>query len=116
MANGAALPPPAACAVEDDRFGNALIFSIIVHLAVIFGVAFTQPNPKWFDAAEKTLDVVLVNAKGARPVRAEALAQTDLDAGGEAQTPAPAPVLARTPGAVALAPAGRPGGRRRGRH
>ena len=80
MANGAALPPPAACAVEDDRFGNALIFSIIVHLAVIFGVAFTQPNPKWFDAAEKTLDVVLVNAKGARPVRAEALAQTDLDA------------------------------------
>jgi protein TonB len=81
----------------DDRFGTAIIFSIIVHMALIFGVQFTQANPKLFERATPPLEVVLVNAKSAsKPLQADVLAQANLDGGGDvdlerqAKSPLPA--------------------------
>jgi protein TonB len=72
-----------------DKFGLvatmqvALLVSIASHAAVIVGVGFKVPDPKNWDAPHNTLDVVLVNAKSAaKPVKADALAQANLDGGG----------------------------------
>jgi periplasmic protein TonB len=72
-----------------DKFGLiasmqvALLVSIASHAAVIIGVGFKVPDPKNWTAPHNSLDVVLVNAKSAtRPVKADALAQANLDGGG----------------------------------
>jgi len=86
-----------------ERFGLvasmqvAVVASAAFHLLVILGVGFQLPQaPKW-DAPHNVLDVVLVNAKSARrPDKADALAQANLDGGGNtdqklrASTPMPA--------------------------
>jgi protein TonB len=72
-----------------ERFGLvasmqvALVASIAVHLTLIIGVGFQLPIlPRW-DAPHNVLDVVLVNAKSAsRPEKPDALAQANLDGGG----------------------------------
>ena len=73
----------------------ALFVSLALHLAIIFGVGFTVPQPPR-PKAEQSLEVVLVNAKSeAKPVVADALAQHNLDGGGNtdekrrAQSPLP---------------------------
>lgn len=85
-----------------ERFGLvatmqvALLASIAAHLAVIIGVGFKLPRiPQW-DDPHNVMDVVLVNAKSAtKPVKADALAQANLDGGGNtdqklrASTPLP---------------------------
>jgi periplasmic protein TonB len=85
-----------------ERFGlrprmqAALVASIAVHSLVILGlgIKFIQA-PRW-DAPHNVLDVVLVNSKSAtRPDKADALAQANLDGGGNtdkklrASTPLP---------------------------
>jgi len=61
----------------------ALLVSIASHAAVIIGVGFKVPDPKAWDAPHNSLDVVLVNAKSStKPVKADALAQANLDGGG----------------------------------
>ena len=75
-----------------------LLFSIILHLSVLF-VSFTLPEMKKSSSAA-TLEVVLVNSKSAsRPLKADALAQANLDGGGntdaERQARSPLPVLDR---------------------
>ena len=86
-----------------ERFGLiasmqvALVGSIAFHILVIIGLGIKViPMPRW-DAPHNVLDVVLVNSKSAsRPEKADALAQANLDGGGNtdekrrASTPFPA--------------------------
>ena len=72
-----------------ERFGLvatmqvAIVGSIAFHIVAIVGLAFKLPAiPKW-DAPHNVMDVELVNAKSAtKPVKADALAQANLDGGG----------------------------------
>jgi protein TonB len=69
---------------------------VLLHLFVIFGVVFTMPEPPKRDLKE-SLEVVLVNAQSnTEPAKPDALAQHNLDGGGNtdekryAQSPLPA--------------------------
>ena len=72
-----------------ERFGLiasmqvALVGSLAFHVLLVIGLGFKLlPVPK-FDAPHNVLDVVLVNSKSAaRPDKADALAQANLDGGG----------------------------------
>jgi len=72
-----------------ERFGLvatmqvAIVGSIAFHIVAIVGLGFKLPSiPKW-DAPHNVMDVVLVNAKSAaKPQKADALAQANLDGGG----------------------------------
>lgn len=84
------------------RLGTALAISLAVHGALL-AIHFTFPDAGKF-AREKALDIVLVNAKSARkPHEAQALAQANLDGGGNteenrrAKTPLP-PTAQQTAG------------------
>ncbi len=102
-----------------ERFGLvasmqvAIVASLALHLFVILGVGFKLPAmPRW-DDPHNVMDVVLVNAKSAtRPKKADALAQANLDGGGNtdrklrASTPLPA-LDARQPSAELRAAEGR---------
>jgi protein TonB len=69
--------------------------SLLLH-AILLSVHFTFPNALRMQTSNQTLDVILVNAKSAqRPGRADALAQANLEGGGDtdqdrrAKTPLP---------------------------
>jgi protein TonB len=84
---------------QSDRLGLVLLISITLHLLAVFGVTFKAPEMKK-SAMAASLEVVLVNSKSAsRPVQADALAQANLDGGGntdaERQAKSPLPVLDR---------------------
>ena len=72
-----------------ERFGLvatmqvSLVASIALHILVVIGLGFKFiPIPK-FDAPHNVMDVVLVNARtSAKPEKADALAQANLDGGG----------------------------------
>jgi protein TonB len=60
----------------------AITISLVIHAAVLL-VHFVAPRPAENQAADPGLEVILVNAKHDRkPLKAEALAQADLDGGG----------------------------------
>ncbi len=85
---------------QSDRLGLVLLISITLHLLAVFGVTFKAPEMKKSPIAT-SLEVVLVNSKSSsRPVKADALAQANLDGGGntdaERQAKSPLPVLDRT--------------------
>ncbi len=72
-----------------ERFGLvasmqvAAVASLALHLTVIVGLGFKVMDWRQFDAPHNQLDVVLVNSKSvSRPVKADALAQANLDGGG----------------------------------
>ena len=76
---------------------GAMIFSVAFHAFALFGVALVLPDPRSAIDFIQPLQVVLVNAKSkSRPAKAEALAQANLDGGGNtpedrrAKTPLPA--------------------------
>ena len=80
-----------------SRFGAAGAISILLHAFVVFGLTFTVPQLKELQNMAPPLAVVLVNAKSqTRPQTADALAQHNLDGGGNtdakqrAQSPLPA--------------------------
>jgi periplasmic protein TonB len=85
-------PPDALVHFSDyllARFGLvasmqvALLASLAFHAAAIVGLGFKVPDPRAWDAPHNVLDVVLVNAKSAtKPTKADALAQANLDGGG----------------------------------
>lgn len=57
--------------------------SVMVHVIVILGLKFSPPDLKKLKDNLQALDVILVNAKSmSRPEKAEALAQANLDRGG----------------------------------
>ncbi|HXF66593.1 MAG TPA: TonB family protein, partial [Burkholderiales bacterium] len=92
------------------RFQVALAASVVLHAIVIFGVTFTMPDPAKLFPRPQTLEVTLVNAKTqARPQRADALAQANLDGGGNtdaprrARSPLPVPRDARQASDLAAA-------------
>jgi protein TonB len=85
-------PPDPLVSFSDfllERFGLvatmqvAIVGSLAFHLFLIVGLGFRLPSiPKW-DAPHNVMDVVLVNAKSAaKPEKADALAQANLDGGG----------------------------------
>lgn len=85
-----------------DGYGRlklTLALSLALHLLIVAGVHFKAPN--WKAAkGTSTLDVVLVNSKSAnRPNKADALAQANLDGGGNTdakrRAQSPLPVLDR---------------------
>src|SRR5215475_13021233 len=72
-----------------ERFGLvasmqvALIASIAIHSAVLGLVGFTLIRAFTHDEPHNVMDVVLVNSKSAtKPTKADALAQANLDGGG----------------------------------
>lgn len=74
----------------------AMIFSVALHAFALFGVGLVMPDPRNAASFAQPLQVVLVNSKSqSRPVKADALAQADLDGGGntpedrQARTPLP---------------------------
>ncbi len=65
------------------RFSFSMIISIALHIFLLFGVALVLPDPHHAANFMQPLQVVLVNSKSnARPLKADALAQHNLDAGG----------------------------------
>jgi protein TonB len=85
-------PPDPLVSFSDfllDRFGLvatmqvAIVGSIALHLFLIVGLGFRLPSIPAWDAPHNVMDVVLVNAKSAtKPQKADALAQANLDGGG----------------------------------
>ena len=61
----------------------ALAFSLALHAFMLFGIGFVLPDPRKAADFLQPLQVVLVNAKSkSRPTHADALAQYNLDGGG----------------------------------
>ena len=99
----AALPPPPV-AISIQRalavsipMQTAAVTSVGIHLFLMLGIGFTVLDAKRFAPPHNIMDVVLVNSKSAtRPSSADALAQANLDGGGNtdekrrAKTPMPA--------------------------
>ncbi len=88
---------PLTSADWDDRFTKAILISAIFHVLFIFGMQFKAANPKLFEKSGPPIDVVLVNAKTkAKPLKADVLAQHNLDGGGnveeDRQAKSPLPV------------------------
>ena len=84
-------------ATLNTRLSAAMTFSVALHAFVLFGIALVMPDPRNAAAFMQPLQVVLVNTKSkSRPVKADALAQANLDGGGNtaedrrAKTPLPA--------------------------
>jgi len=84
-----------------SRVENATVccdgFSIALHAFALFGIALVMPDPRSATDFMQPLQVVLVNTKSkSRPAKADALAQANLDGGGntpedrQAKTPLPA--------------------------
>jgi periplasmic protein TonB len=74
----------------------SLAFSLVLHTFVLFGIGFVLPDPRQLANSLQPLEVVLVNSKSrSRPDRADAMAQANLNGGGNtaanlhAQTPLP---------------------------
>lgn len=60
-----------------------MLFSIALHAFVLFGIAIVLPKPNSKADFMQPLHVVLVNSKSkSKPVKADALAQANLDGGG----------------------------------
>ena len=79
------------------RLSLSMTFSVALHAFVLFGIALVMPDPRSAASFLQPLQVVLVNAKSkSRPVKADALAQANLDGGGNtaedqrAKSPLPA--------------------------
>ncbi|MEQ1519144.1 MAG: TonB family protein [Usitatibacteraceae bacterium] len=95
-------PPPVFLSVQKAIAMSvptqvAVCASVSIHLFLILAVGATILDPKNFMPPHNALDVVLVNAKSAtKPIKADALAQANLDGGGNtdearrAKTPLPA--------------------------
>jgi protein TonB len=63
----------------------AIAFSVLAHAALL-AVRFVAPDAFKLQPADPGLEVILVNAKHAqRPLKAEALAQANLDGGGQVE-------------------------------
>ncbi len=74
----------------------SMAFSVVLHLFMLFGIALVMPEPRTSAGLMEPMQVVLVNSKSrSKPLHADALAQADLDGGGnteldrQAKTPLP---------------------------
>jgi protein TonB len=94
--NMAALDRRMTALGKHGRMQVALAFSVVLHAIVLAGVSFKMPEPP--RDMPQALEVTLVNAQSpTRPQKAEALAQANLDGGGNtdakrrAKSPLPVP-------------------------
>lgn len=85
----AALPPPPVFLSVQRAFAvsvpmqSSMLLSFGFHVLLVLGVGAQFFDPSQFMAPHNVLDVVLVNSKSAtRPVKADAIAQANLDGGG----------------------------------
>jgi len=90
-AGSAALPSPAMTPMY-----LSMGLSLALHVFALFGIALVMPDPRSMASLMQPLQVVLVNSKSkSRPTKADALAQANLDGGGntaddrQAKTPLP---------------------------
>ena len=84
--NMAALDRRMTALGKHGRMKAALACSVLFHLFVILGVSFKMPDPP--KDMPQALEVTLVNAKSqAKPLKADALAQANLDGGGNTDAP-----------------------------
>ena len=68
------------------HLGFALAFSIGMHAFALYGIVFTMPDPRNMAKSMQPLQVVLVNtSSNSRPDQADALAQHNLDGGGNTE-------------------------------
>ncbi len=77
----------------------ALALSLVLHVFALFGIGYVLPDPRHSVNLLKQLEVVLVNSKSkSPPAKADALAQNNLDGGGntpkDRRTKSPLPTLA----------------------
>jgi len=64
----------------------AMLFSIALHAFALYGVALVLPDPRGATDIMQPLHVVLVNSKSkSKPIKADALAQANLDGGGNTE-------------------------------
>lgn len=80
------------------RLSVAMCFSIALHGFALFGIALVLPDPRNMSNLTPPLQVVLVNSKSAsKPSHADALAQANLDGGGntseDRQAKSPLPTI-----------------------
>ncbi len=76
---------------SNDRLIFTLLFSVIIHVAVILGVSFNVFSPAT-NAPVNNLDITLVKQQTLKaPEEADFLAQADNEGGGELDTPTPEP-------------------------
>jgi len=72
---------------RNARLQVSFVLSVLVHLVIIFGITFTMPDLSRLNRSDQPLEVTLVNSKSPqRPARADALAQANLDGGGNSDT------------------------------
>ena len=65
---------------------KSVAFSLLLHAFLLFGVGFALPDPKLNKNFLQPLEVVLVNSKSkSRPIKADSLAQHNLDGGGNTE-------------------------------
>ena len=93
---------------KHGRMQVAVAVSVVFHVILIFGVSFKLPDLS--KSMNQPLEVTLVNAKSqAKPTKADALAQANLDGGGNtdarrrARSPLPVPREARPEADLAMA-------------
>jgi protein TonB len=91
------------------RMKVSAVASLLIHVFLIFAVSFALPDPIKF-AGQTPLEVTLVNARSeTRPHKADALAQANLDGGGNtdaarrARNPLPVPREAKESADIAKA-------------
>jgi protein TonB len=90
-------------AMDDrSRFQYAVLASLVLHAVVMFGITIRPPDLSKHDFVVPPLEVVLVNAQTAsRPRQADALAQRNLDGGGNTddhrRAKSPLPIMRHDP-------------------
>ena len=71
---------------RNARLQVSFVLSVLIHLVVVFGITFTMADLSR-SRFDQPLEVTLVNTKSPeRPARADALAQANLDGGGNSDT------------------------------
>ena len=107
--NMAALDRRMTALGKHGRMQVAVAASIVLHAILILGVSFTMPDLSKL-ASQQPLEVTLVNAKSqARPLKADTLAQANLDGGGNtdakrrAKSPLPVPREAKEAADLSMA-------------
>lgn len=70
-----------------NPLGVAFAFSVVMHAVIIAGTGFIKPPEQRLQDKARALEVVLVNAKTKEaPIKPEALAQSNLDRGGNTES------------------------------
>lgn len=83
MKRGVKTAPPVVLPLFRTRLSFSMLFSVLFHIFLLFGIALVLPDPPNAANFLDPLQVVLVNSKSnSKPVKADALAQHNLDGGG----------------------------------